>query len=55
MADATTEALLAAFDQAPLNRRYWITFGLLATGAVLDFLTFSSSAIWSRSLGRNGI
>lgn len=40
MADATTEALLAAFDQAPLNRCYWTTFALLATGSVLDFFDF---------------
>ena len=40
MADATAEALLSAYDRAPLNRRYWTIFGLLATGSVLDFFDF---------------
>jgi putative MFS transporter len=40
MTDATAEALISAFDQAPLNRRYWTTFGLLAGGSVLDFFDF---------------
>jgi putative MFS transporter len=37
MAMQTAEALIAAFDQSPLNRRYWTMFGLLAIGSVLDY------------------
>jgi putative MFS transporter len=40
MANATPDALLSAFDEAPLDRRYWTIFGLLATGSVLDFFDF---------------
>jgi len=40
MADATPEALVSAFDRSPLNARYWVTFGLLASGAVLDYFDF---------------
>jgi hypothetical protein len=29
MAGQTSEDLLALFDGAPLNRRYWVAFGLL--------------------------
>ena len=35
MANVSAEALIAAFDQSPLNRRYWTIFGLLAIGSVL--------------------
>lgn len=37
MAAATSEDLLALFDRAPLNRRYWTTFALLGGVYVLDF------------------
>jgi MFS transporter, putative metabolite:H+ symporter len=40
MANATAEGLISVFDQAPLNRRYWTIFGLLALGSVLDFFDF---------------
>jgi putative MFS transporter len=40
MAERTSEQLLALFDTARLNRRYWVTFGLLASGAVLDYFDF---------------
>lgn len=40
MANGTADGLLSAFDRSPLNRRYWTTFGLLATGSVLDFFDF---------------
>src|SRR5580658_5960645 len=40
MANATAKELLSAFDGAPLNRRYWTIFGLLATGSVLDYFDF---------------
>ncbi len=40
MAERKSEELLALFDTAPLNHRYWVTFGLLASGAVLDYFDF---------------
>ena len=40
MANTPAEALISAFDQSPLNRRYWTIFGLLAIGSVLDFFDF---------------
>jgi putative MFS transporter len=40
MAERTSEQLLSLFDTARLNRRYWVTFGLLASGAVLDYFDF---------------
>ncbi|MBV8888087.1 MAG: MFS transporter [Alphaproteobacteria bacterium] len=40
MADASSEDLLALFDRAPLNRRYWVSFGLMSLLTVLDFFDF---------------
>jgi MFS transporter, putative metabolite:H+ symporter len=40
MAERKSEELLALFDTARLNRHYWVTFGLLASGAVLDYFDF---------------
>jgi MFS transporter, putative metabolite:H+ symporter len=40
MAERTSEQLLALFDTARLNHRYWTTFGLLASGTVLDYFDF---------------
>lgn len=40
MAQAGMDALVSVFDQAPLNRRYWLSFGLLSSGAILDFFDF---------------
>ncbi|HJU15018.1 MAG TPA: MFS transporter [Stellaceae bacterium] len=40
MAAATSEELLALFDQAPLNRRYWVTFILMSAVFVFDFFDF---------------
>jgi putative MFS transporter len=37
---ARSEDLLALYDQAPLDRRYWTIFGLLAVGIALDFFDF---------------
>lgn len=37
---ATSETLLELFDRAPLNRRYWLSFLLLAAVYVLDFFDF---------------
>ncbi|HEV2301349.1 MAG TPA: MFS transporter [Stellaceae bacterium] len=40
MAGQTSEDLLALFDGAPLNRRYWVTFIIMAGVFVLDFFDF---------------
>jgi putative MFS transporter len=40
MAAATSEELLALFDRAPLNRRYWVTFILMSAVFVFDFFDF---------------
>lgn len=37
---ARSEDLLALYDRAPLDRRYWTIFGLLAVGIALDFFDF---------------
>jgi putative MFS transporter len=37
---ATSDDLLALYDGAPLDRRYWTIFGLLAVGIALDFFDF---------------
>src|ERR1051326_4594256 len=36
----SSEALLSMFDSAPLNRRYWTNFSLLALITVLEFFDF---------------
>jgi MFS transporter, putative metabolite:H+ symporter len=36
----TAEDLLSVYDRAPLNRRYWLSFALLAAITVLDFFDF---------------
>src|SRR5271168_5032799 len=40
MAGRTSDDLLALFDTAPLNRRYWTSFALLSGVLVLDFFDF---------------
>src|SRR5207248_2592889 len=40
MAGQSSDDLLAMFDGAPLNRRYWLSFGLLSAITVLDFFDF---------------
>ena len=40
MADETSDNLLALFDTAPLNRRYWVSFALLSALFVLEFFDF---------------
>src|SRR6266852_485349 len=37
MAGQSSDDLLAMFDGAPLNRRYWTSFSLLSAITVLDF------------------
>jgi putative MFS transporter len=40
MRGQTSEDLLALFDSAPLNRRYWVTFILMSAVFVYDFFDF---------------
>jgi MFS transporter, putative metabolite:H+ symporter len=40
MPGQTSDELLALFDTAPLNRRYWVSFGLLSALFVLEFFDF---------------
>src|ERR1700739_190898 len=40
MPGQTSEDLLAQFDAAPLNRRYWVSFALLSALFVLEFFDF---------------
>ena len=40
MAETTSDDLLALFDSAPLNRRYWVIFTLMAAVFVFDFFDF---------------
>jgi putative MFS transporter len=40
MTNQTSEDLLTVFDGAPLNRRYWLTFALMAAVFVFDFFDF---------------
>jgi MFS family permease len=39
-ASQTSEDLLALFDTAPLNRRYWAIFALISAVFVFDFFDF---------------
>ncbi len=48
---ATSEDLLALFDGAPLNRRYWTSFALLASVYVLDFFDFFLIAVIQAAIG----
>jgi putative MFS transporter len=41
MASATSEDLLALFDEAPLDRRYWTSFTIMSAIIVLEFFDFS--------------
>jgi len=40
MAGQTSDDLLALFDGASLNRRYWMTFILMSAVFVFDFFDF---------------
>jgi putative MFS transporter len=40
MAGQSSEDLLAMFDSAPLNRRYWVIFAIMSGVLVLDFFDF---------------
>ena len=40
MLDTTQEDFLTLFDNAPLNRRYWLTFALMSAVFMFDFFDF---------------
>jgi MFS transporter, putative metabolite:H+ symporter len=52
MPGQTSEDLLALFDSAPLNRRYWVTFILMSAVLVLDFFDFFLIAFVMSVIGR---
>jgi MFS transporter, putative metabolite:H+ symporter len=51
MADQTSEALLAMYDDAPLNGRYWTSFAIAAAVLVLDFFDFFLIAFVMSAIG----
>src|SRR5204863_8154034 len=63
MAGQSSDDLLAMFDSAPLNRRYWVSFGLLSANTVLDFFDFFLIAFilskigpeWQLTYGQSGL
>src|SRR5437868_7940086 len=63
MAGQSSDDLLAMFDGAPLNRRYWLSFGLLSAITVLDFFDFFLIAFilskigpeWQLTYGQSGL
>jgi putative MFS transporter len=48
----TADDLLALFDSAPLNRRYWVTFILMSGVFLLDFFDFFLIAFVMSVIGR---
>ena len=62
-AGQSSDDLLAMFDSAPLNRRYWLSFGLLSAITVLDFFDFFLIAFilskigpeWQLTYGQSGL
>ena len=52
MAGQSSDDLLAMFDSAPLNRRYWVTFALMSGVLVLDFFDFFLIAFVMSVIGR---
>ena len=52
MPGQTSDDLLALFDRAPLNRRYWVTFVLMSGVLVLDFFDFFLIAFVMSVIGR---
>ena len=51
MAEQTSEALLAMYDDAPLNVRYWVSFAIVAAVLVLDFFDFFLIAFVMSAIG----
>jgi MFS transporter, putative metabolite:H+ symporter len=52
MPGQTSEDLLALFDSAPLNRRYWVIFALMSAVFLLDFFDFFLIAFVMSVIGR---
>lgn len=51
MSAATSESLLSLYDDAPLNTRYWITFGIMCAVTLLDFFDFFLIAFVMSQIG----
>src|SRR5271163_1308699 len=51
MPGQTSEDLLALFDSAPLNRRYWVAFAILSAITVLEFFDFAIVAFLLAVIG----
>lgn len=51
MAEQTSENLLAMYDNAPLNGRYWVGFGIASAVLVLDFFDFFLIAFVMSAIG----
>ena len=51
MSAATSEELLALYDDAPLNTRYWVTFAIMCGVFVLDFFDFFLIAFVMSQIG----
>lgn len=51
MAEQTSDALLAMYDDAPLNGRYWTNFTIAALVLVLDFFDFFLIAFVMSAVG----
>jgi MFS family permease len=51
MSAATSEELLALYDDAPLNTRYWVTFAIMRGVFVLDFFDFFLIAFVMSQIG----
>ncbi len=63
MPGQTSEDLLALYDSAPLNRRYWVAFAILSAITVLEFFDFSVVAFllavvgpqWNLTYGQSAL
>ena len=63
MAVDAAEELLAAYDEAPLNGRYWTTFAILTVGIALDYFDFFIVGFliavlgpqWQLTYGQSGV
>jgi len=51
MAEQTSDALLAMYDDAPLNARYWTNFTIASLVLVLDFFDFFLIAFLMAAIG----
>jgi putative MFS transporter len=52
MAEQTSDDLMAMFDTAPLNPRYWVTFVIMSAVFVLDFFDFFLIAFVMSVIGK---